>query len=70
MAHTTFSKTDESSHQQIKKQDNCNKFFNSCRVVHNELVLPGVTVNQKYYLELLDCLRKGVMGVQIEIADD
>jgi hypothetical protein len=44
-------------------------FFNSCRIVHKEFVLLGVTVNQKYYLEVLDCLRKRVMQVQMEIAD-
>jgi hypothetical protein len=36
-------------------------FIDSCGVVHKEFVLPGVTVNQKYYLEVLNHLRKEVM---------
>jgi hypothetical protein len=42
----------------------------SCGAVHKKFVLPGVTVNQKYYLEILDHLRKRVMRVQMKIADD
>jgi hypothetical protein len=38
-------------------------FFNSCGVVHKEFVPPGVTVNQKYYHEVLDHLRKMVKRV-------
>jgi hypothetical protein len=54
----------ESSHDQIKNQDNGHHlFFNSRGVVHQEFVPPGVTVNQKYYLEVLDHLRKRVMQV-------
>jgi hypothetical protein len=45
-------------------------FFDSCRVVHKESVPPDVTVNQKYYLQVLGYLRKRVMLVQMEIADD
>jgi hypothetical protein len=43
-------------------------FFDSCGVVHKEFVPPGVTVNQKHYLEMLDRLRKKVMRVQMKIA--
>jgi hypothetical protein len=45
-------------------------FFNFHRIAHKEFVLPDVTVNQKYYHEVLDHLRKRVMQVQMEIADD
>jgi hypothetical protein len=45
-------------------------FFTSRRIVHKEFVQPGVTVNQKYYLEVMNCLRKRVMQVQMEIAND
>jgi hypothetical protein len=70
MAHATVSKAEESSHQQIKNQDNSHLFFYSYGVIHEEFVPPGVTVNYKYYFEILDCLRKSVMRVRIEIADD
>jgi hypothetical protein len=39
-------------------------------VVHKEFVPHNVTVNQKYYFEVLDRLRKRMMRVRIEIADD
>jgi hypothetical protein len=45
-------------------------FFDSHRVIRKEFVPPGVTVNQKYYLEVLDRLRKKAMQVRMEIADD
>jgi hypothetical protein len=43
-------------------------FFDCLSVVHKEFVSPGVTVNQKYYLVVLDRLRKRVMRVRMEIA--
>jgi hypothetical protein len=42
-------------------------FFNSRGVVYKEFVPPGVTVNQKYFLEVQDRLRK---RVRIIIAGD
>jgi hypothetical protein len=70
MPHATVCKTEGSSHEQIKNQDNCRNFFSiSGGVVHKECVPPGVTVNQKYYLEVLDRLRNRVTMVQIKIAD-
>jgi hypothetical protein len=45
-------------------------FFTSHGIVQKEFVLPGVTVNQKYYLEMMNCLRKRVMQVQMEIANN
>jgi hypothetical protein len=35
--------------------------FDYCGVFHTELAPTGVTVNQKYYLEVLDSLSKRVM---------
>jgi hypothetical protein len=46
-------------------------FFSDSRgVVHKEFVPPGVTVNQKYYLEVLDRLKNRVMQVRLKTADD
>jgi hypothetical protein len=45
-------------------------FSDSRGVVHKEFVPPGITVNEKYYLEILDRLRKRVMQVRMENADD
>jgi hypothetical protein len=61
--------TEESSHKQIKNQENDHHFFDSGGLVHKEHVPSGVTENQKYYLEVLDRLR-GWMRVRREIADD
>jgi hypothetical protein len=69
MAHATISKTEESSHEQTKYQNNGHHFFYSRGVVHKEFVPPGVTVNQKYFLAVLDRLRKRAMRVRMEIAD-
>jgi hypothetical protein len=51
--------TEESSHGQITKM--LIIFFDSRGVVH--IVPPGVTVNQKCYLEVLDRLGKRVKRV-------
>jgi hypothetical protein len=45
-------------------------FFYFRGVVHKEFVPPGVTFRQKYYLEILDRLRKRVMQVPMETVDD
>jgi hypothetical protein len=70
MAHGTVSKIEESSHEQIKNQDNGPFFFLFCEVVHKEFATPSVTLTQKYYFDVLDHLRKRVMRVQMEIADN
>jgi hypothetical protein len=71
MTHAIVSKTEESSHDQIKNQDSGHRFiFDSRGVVRKEFVPPGVTVNKKYYLEFLDRLRKRSMRVRMEIADE
>ena len=44
-------------------------FFDSQGVVHKELVPQGQTVNQQYYREVLERLRKRVHCVRPEIAD-
>ena len=44
-------------------------FFDSQRVVHKELVPQGQTVNQQYYREVHERLRKRVHRVRPEIAD-
>jgi hypothetical protein len=70
MAHAKISKAEESSHKQIKNEDNGQIFFYSHGVVNKEFVPPGVTLNQKYYREVLDCLRKRMLRFRMEIADD
>jgi hypothetical protein len=71
MSHGTVSKTEGSLHEKIKKSRKSSSLFSDSRgVVNKEFVPPGVTVNQRYYLEILDRLRKRVMRLRMEIADD
>lgn len=53
----------------FQNQENDPFFFVTRGVVHKEFASPSVTVNEKYYLEILDLLRK-VMWARMEIADD
>jgi IS4 transposase len=65
------SKAEESSHEQIKKIKKMVIFFFVSRVlIHKEFVTSGDTVNQKYYPEVLDRLRRRVKRVRMETADD
>ena len=43
-------------------------FFDSQGIVHKEFVSPGQTVNQTFYREVLERLRKRVAHVQSSIA--
>jgi len=45
-------------------------FFDSEGTVHTEFVLQGHTVNQFYYREILERLRKRVVRVRPSIADN
>ena len=45
-------------------------FFNSEGIVHTEFVPQGHTVNQFYYREILERLRKRVVRVRPSIADN
>jgi hypothetical protein len=57
------------SHKQIKNQDNDHRFFFGHQgVVHKEFVPSGQTVNQTFYREVLDELRRRVLRVRPEIA--
>jgi hypothetical protein len=53
--------------KQVKNQDNGHNFFESLGVVHKEFVPPGVIVNQTYYRQSLQRLRKGVIRVRPEL---
>ena len=44
-------------------------FFDRRGVVYREFVPPGQTVNARFYVDVLDRLRKGVLRVRLEIAD-
>ncbi len=43
-------------------------FFNSKGIMHKEFVPPGQTVNQQFYLKVLDQLRKRIVCVRPGIA--
>ena len=45
-------------------------FFDSRGIVHKEFVPPGMTVNQAFYRDLMERLRKRVQRLRSDIADD
>jgi hypothetical protein len=58
------------SQKKARKNHENGSLIYSREVVHKQLVPAGCKVNQKYYLEVLDRLRKSVMRVRTEITDD
>ena len=44
-------------------------FFDSKGIVHKEFLPPGQTVNQTFYLQVLECLQNRVMRIHHEIAN-
>jgi hypothetical protein len=58
MVHAKVSKTEESLQEQIRNQDNGQHFFDS-HAVHKELVPPGATVNEAYYLKVWTIWERG-----------
>jgi hypothetical protein len=45
-------------------------FFDSRGIVYKEFVPPGMTVNQAFYRDFMERLRKRVQRVRPDIADD
>jgi len=68
VAHCKLSPSQESENEQIQNQIDANLFFDSQGIVHKEFVLPGQTVNQTFYGEVLERLRKRVAHVRPGIA--
>jgi len=68
-AHFRVTSTKEGPNEQIKSEIHAHHFFNSKGIVHKEFVPPGQTVNQTFYLQVLERLRNRVKRVRGEIAD-
>jgi len=69
LAHCKLSPSQESENEQIQNQIDVNLFFfYSQGIVHKEFVPPGQTVNQTFYREVLERLRKTVASVRPGIA--
>ena len=66
LAHCKLSSSQESENEQIQNQ--IDAFFYSQEIVHNEFAPPGQTVNQTFYQEVLERLRKRVARVRPGIA--
>ena len=65
VAHCKLSLSQESENEQIQNQINAYFFFfYSQGIVHKEFVPPGQTVNQTFYREVLERLRKRVARVR------
>jgi len=65
MAHFKLTPSEESENEQIQNQIDAHLFFcfGSQGIVHKEFVPPGQTVNQTFYREALERLRKRVARV-------
>jgi len=68
VAHCKLSPSQESENEQIQNQIMLICFFDSKGIVHKEFVPPGQTVNQTFYREVLERLRKSVARVRPGIA--
>ena len=68
VAHCKLSPSQESENEQIQNHIDAYLFFLSQGIVHKEFVPPGQTVNQIFYREVLERLRKMVARVRSGIA--
>ena len=68
VAHCKLSPSQESENEQIQNQIDAHLFFESQRIVHKEFVPPGQTINQTFYREVLERLRKRVALVRPDTA--
>jgi len=68
VAHCKLSPSQESENEQIQNQIDSHFFFDSQGIVHKEFVPPRQTVNQTFYREVLEKLRKRVARVRPGIA--
>jgi hypothetical protein len=57
----------KSAQESFKNQDHANWFFGIRGVVHHEYVPAGQTVNAKFYVEFLKCLRERVRRARSEL---
>src|SRR5215469_5097595 len=64
VAHCKLSPSQESENEQLQNQIDAHLFFDSQGIVHKEFVPPGQTVNQTFYREVLERLRKRVARVR------
>jgi len=69
MAHIYVTTSEKSEKEQIKNKIHAYLPFDSEQIVHTEFVPRGHSVNQFYYREILERLRKRVVRVRPSIAD-
>ena len=70
MAHICITTSEKGEKEQIKNKIHTHLLFDSEGIVHTEFVPQGHTVNQFYYREILERLRKRVVRVRPSIADN
>ena len=68
VAHCKLSPSQESENEQIQNQIEAQLFFDGQGIVHKEFVPPGQTVNQTFYREILERVRRRVARVLPGIA--
>ena len=70
MAYICLTKSEKSEKELIKNKIHAHRLFDSEGIVHTKFVPQGHTVNQFYYREILERLRKRVVRVRPSIADN
>ena len=70
MAHEIFPRPKKARMSRPKVKTMVIVFFDSRGIVHKEFVPPGQKVNQAFYKDILERLRKRVQRVRTDIADN
>jgi len=70
MAHICITTSEKSENEQSKNKIHAHLLFLQSRIVHTEFMSQGQTVNQFYYREILEGLRKRVVRVRPSIANN
>ena len=70
MAHICITTSEKSEDEQVKNKIHSHLFFYCRGIVHTEFVPQGQAVNQFYYREILERLRKRVVRVWPSIANN
>jgi len=67
VAHCKIFRSQENENEEIQNQIEAHLFFDSQGIVHEEFVPPGQTVNQTFYREVLERLRKRMARLRLGI---
>jgi hypothetical protein len=70
MAHICINTPEKSKNKQVKNTIHAHLLFNSQGIFHTEFLPQGQTVDQFYYCDIFEILRKRVVRVRPSIANN